>query len=82
MSNLPKWILLDARSSTTRNDSAKFDDFNVVIHGLSNLVRKHLTFTTKFPQLCLVCNKNVKPDRKVETLARELTNGAARRRSR
>ena len=26
VSNLPKWMLIDARSLTTRNDSAKYDD--------------------------------------------------------
>ena len=41
MSNLRKWMLIDVKSSTTRNDSAKFDD---LIHALSNLVGKLLTF--------------------------------------
>ena len=49
----------------------------MVIHALSNLVGKLLTFITKIP-LCLVCIKNVELERKAEKFSRELTNGAKR----
>ena len=73
MSNLPKRMLINARSSTTRNDSAKCG-YPCIMESC----RKTFNFHNKIP-LCLVYIKNVELERKAEKFSRVLTNGAARR---
>ena len=81
MSNLPKWMIIDARSSTKRNDSAKFDDLMWLSMHYRILCTKTLNFHNKNDLIvCIVCKKRVELEWKAEKFSKEVTNGATRRR--